>query len=278
MRARLLALPVRLQVYIVTASTVAAAFAIAASFSMFFEVSHLKDNTDLISAVYQVMGTIYAILLTFTLWGVWQAYTNAETAVQKESYALLDLVHVFDAAERWKEMGLRRAALQYLDAVVKKEWVRLKDMSNNAINLRDQCHGPTLKIIQAVQAINPEGEREMAVYAQALRIMENWLDARRTRILTAYGNTAKALWPLLLTGAFVLFAFNGLFVTETFGIWATLLAGTSMVIGLTFYLIFTLDCPFAGVPCINSEPFDLAIHMLQHPQQANVAVGEDVVA
>lgn len=278
MRARLLALPVRIQVYIVTGSTVAAAFAIAMFFSLFFEVGHLKDNTDLISAVYQVMGTIYAILLTFTLWGVWQAYTNAEAAVQKESYALLDLVHVFDAAERWKEIGLRRAALQYLEAVVKEEWVQLKDMSNNVINLRDQCRGSTLKIIQAVQSVNPEGEREMTVYAQALRIMENWLDARRTRILTAYGNTAKALWPLLLTGAFVLFAFHGLFVAETLGIWATLLAGTALVIGLTFYLIFTLDCPFAGVPCIDSEPFELAIHLLKNSHGVEVAAGESVVA
>ncbi len=252
MRAFLLSFPARLQVFIVTGATMASAFAIATFISLFFDVGHLKANTDLISSVYQVMGTIYAILLTFTLWGVWQAYTNAEAAVQKESYALLDLVHVFESSPRWEHFGIRKAALKYLEGVIQQEWSLLKDMTSSVINLREQSHFTTVEIVQAVQNINPEGEREFTVFAQALRIMENWMDARRTRILTAYGNTAKALWPLLLIGALVLFAFHGLFVAETLGIWVALLAGTSLVIGLTFYLIFTLDCPFAGVPSIDS--------------------------
>ena len=39
------------------------------------------------------------------------------------------------------------------------------------------------------------------------------------------------------------------------GIWATLLLGTSLVTAVTFYLIFSLDCPFEGALSADPEPF-----------------------
>jgi hypothetical protein len=248
---------------LVVASTIVIAFIIALITSIFFDIHQLKDNTDLISSVYQVMGTIYAILLTFTLWGVWQSYTDADNSVQKEAFTLLDLVHMIEASPKWRALNIRGAALAYTEAVINLEWVTLKDITNKVINVREQNRSFCISIIEKVQSIVPEGEREIAIFSHALTLLSLWMDARRTRLLIARGNSAKALWPLLFTGAAVLFAFNGLFIAESTGIWATLLAGTSLVIGLTFYLIFTMDCPFAGSPSIDSEPFYLAIGLLK---------------
>ena len=69
---------------------------------------------------------------------------------------------------------------------------------------------------------------------------------RRARLRSAEGNTAGALWGLLIAGAFVLFAFHGMFVTHAWAVWAVLLLGFSFVLGLAFYLIFSLDSPFTG--------------------------------
>ncbi len=266
MRSFLLKFSGKSQLVIVVGATITIAYIIALISKQFFDVHQLKINTDLIETVYQVMGTIYAILLTFTLWGVWQSYTEADTAVQKEAYALMDLVHVVEASPRWKDFNIRDAALTYSKNVVEHEWETLRDMTTSVINLREQGYSAAIKIVQAIQNINPEGDREVAIFSQLLMLLNNWQDARRTRILIARGNCAKALWPVLFTGAFVLLAFHGLFVAQTPGIWIALLGGFSLVIGLTFYLIFTLDCPFGGSPCIDSEPFLLAIHLLSSKQ------------
>jgi hypothetical protein len=114
-----------------------------------------------------------------------------------------------------------------------------------------------------VQNIAPQGEREVAIFSEVLRLLDNWLDSRRLRILIAHGNTARSIWPLLLIGALVLFAFHGLFVAQTMGIWITLLGGSALVIGLAFYLIFTLDCPFSGEPSVDVEPFTLIVGLLK---------------
>jgi hypothetical protein len=266
MRSKLLSFPIKFQIAIVVGLTVLTAFVVATVCGMFFDVDHLKANTDLIAAVYQVMGTIYAILLTFTLWGVWQAYTEAGLSIQKEVYAMLDLVHIIEVTPQWAKYNIRDVALEYSENVVHQEWPSLKNITSEIINIREQKHAGCYKFVQIVQSIEPEGSRELTVYSHALGLLENWLDARRSRLLGARGNSAKALWPLLLTGALVLFAFHGLFVAETLGIWITLLGGTALVIGITFYLIFTLDCPFAGYPSVDSEPFCLAIGLLKHKE------------
>ncbi len=210
------------------------------------------------------MGTIYAILLTFTLWGVWQYFTEAGNSVQNEAYALLDLVHMLEASHEteFNMKDLRHAALSYANMVVKEEWPRLNNFTNSCINLREKNQSGSLDIVKTVQNIQPRSPREEVIFNQTLQLLTRWLDARRTRILIARGNSARALWPLLFTGAFVLFAFHGMFVAQTILIWIMLLFGTSLVIGVTFYLIFTLDCPFSGSLSIDSEPFDLAIGIL----------------
>ncbi len=263
MRSFLLKFSGKFQVTFIVVATIVIAFIAAFICKQFFDVHQLKDNTDLISSVYQVMGTVYAILLTFTLWGVWQNYSEADAAVQKEAYALLDLVYTVEASPRWKEFNIRDVALAYSEKVIEQEWLTLRDTTSSTINDHEQNYSNSIKIVHAIQHIIPAGEREAVIFSQAMTLINHWLDARRTRLLIARGNTAKALWPVLFTGAFVLFAFHGLFVAQTLGIWLILLGGFSLVIGLVFYLIFTLDCPFSGFPSVDSEPFSLAILLLK---------------
>jgi hypothetical protein len=263
MRAFLLSLPTKLQSTFIVTTTIIAAFLIALALRQCFDLHELQINTDLIATVYQVLGTIYAILLTFTLWGVWQNFSNADSSVQNEAYTLLDLVHILESSATFANANFRKAALEYVELVLDHEWSSLKYITSDMINVHEASDCVSLNIIQIVQGMVPNGERENTLFGQTLTLLATWLDARRRRLLIARGNSAKALWPLLLTGAVTLFAFHGLFVAETVGIWAILLFGVALIIGLTFYLIFTLDCPFAGYPCIDPEPFKLALNILK---------------
>ncbi|MES2218714.1 MAG: hypothetical protein V4501_09920 [Pseudomonadota bacterium] len=256
---------------VIVSITIILAFSIAAIFNMFFDVHQLEANTELSSAVYQVLGTVYAILLTFTLWGVWQNFNEATDSAQNEASALVDLVHIVEASGSWKEIKIREASLSYLQLVVDKEWPVLQNITNDFLNMSEKTHSSSVNIVRVVQSIVPQNPREVAIFSQSLTLLNSWLDARRKRILIARGDSAKSLWPLLITGAFVLFAFHGLFVAKTVGIWASLLFGFSLTIGLTFYLIFSLDCPFAGTLSIDSEPFQLAINILKS-QKSSVDV------
>jgi hypothetical protein len=261
MRLFLLSLRSRYQMIIIVGATIVLAFLVAMICGMFFDAHQLEANTDLSSAVFQVMGTVYAILLTFTLWGVWQNFNEATSSVQHEAYALLDLVHTIEASPEWKNFTIRDAAIEYFKMVTEQEWLNSKNIANTYAH--EGNHSSSRPVVRVVQSIIPQTPRENAIFSQTLTLLNSWLDARRTRLLIARGDSAKALWPLLITGGLVLFAFHGLFVAKTIGIWIALLFGFSLVIGLTFYLIFTLDCPFEGSLSIDSEPFQLAINILE---------------
>ena len=69
MRSFLLSIRASFQICFIVGLTIALAFIIALTFSTFFDTHQLQTNTDLISSVYQVLGTVYAILLTFTFVG-----------------------------------------------------------------------------------------------------------------------------------------------------------------------------------------------------------------
>lgn len=265
MRSYLLSFSNKMQSAIIIGITIILAFIIATTVGSFFDHHQLRINTDLIASVYQVLGTIYAILLTFTLWGVWQKFSLADSSVQDEAYTLLDLVHVLEASSSWKNVHIRKAALEYAILVLNNEWPTLKDINSEIIKKNEPSRCASLEVVHVVQNISPQNDRESVLFSETLSLLSTWLNARRTRLLIARGNSAKALWPLLITGAFVLFSFHGLFVAQTIGIWAMLLFGFSLVIGLTFYLVFTLDCPFAGFPAVDPMPFELAITVLEQP-------------
>lgn len=263
MRKMILFMPTPLQIFFIVGMTVLSAFVIALSCSFFFDVDKLAANTELTSTIYQVMGTIYAILLTFTLWGVWQKFNEAGYAVQHEAYSLLNMVHLIEASESLKSFDAREVVVQYINFAKRHIWPTKNEVSNLLDNTHTWNYQVCAEIIQKIQGLKPQNTRDEVIFSQILQLLNNWFNARRTRILLMQGNSAKALWPLLIIGALVLFGFHGLFVAKTVAIWATLLFGFSLVIGLTFYLIFTFDTPFAGTPRIDKESFDLAVETLK---------------
>jgi hypothetical protein len=262
MRAFILSLPARLQPVLIITGTIVLAFLIASLFGFFFDAHQLESNTDLISSVYQVLGTLYAILLTFSLWGVWQNFTDAGNSVQNEAYGLVDLVHMTEFSVHLKNANVRQTALAYAKCVVEDEWCTLHARTHASLSTSEKSRALSLQLVAEVQNIVPHDPREMAIFDQTLKTLNHWLDSRRTRILRAEGNSAKALWPLLTTGALLLFGFHGLFVAKTVEIWVALLTGLSLLVGLAFYLIFSLDCPFSGSLSIDTEPFEMAINIL----------------
>ncbi len=254
MRTYILSLPAGLQPVVIIGSTVVAAFAVSLLTRALFHAPQLALDSGLTSAVYGTLGTIYAVLIAFVVTGVWQSFSTAGMAVNNEANALSDLLFVVRYISAERTGGTREAAKAYVQSVVER-WDLLARATIDKAPVEEINLQTSSALLRSVLAIKPEGERELALYAQALDLTGIWLDARRNRLRSARGNTASALWGLLIAGAFVLFAFHGLFVTHAWVVWAVLLLGFSLIVGLAFYLIFSLDSPFTGSLSAGSEPF-----------------------
>lgn len=231
-----------------------AAFAVSLLTRMLFNVQQLEPDSALTTSVYGTLGTTYAVLIAFVVSGVWQSFSIAGAAVNSEANALTDLVFVIGSISEEKTRKTRESAKVYVQSVI-EHWDLLARAAcgkgpAEEINLKT-----SFALVMSILAIEPDDARQLELYAQALDLMGIWLDARRNRLRSAEGNTAGALWGLLIAGACVLFAFHGLFVTHHWAVWAALLLGFSFVIGLAFYLIFSLDSPFTGKLSAGPAPF-----------------------
>ena len=250
----LLALPETLQVIIIVGATVAAAFAAALATRALFDLQQLAADTGLTTAAYEVLGTIYAILLAFVVSGICQSFIAATNSVHTEADALLDLVHTVDSFPSEQSRKVRHGVLTYAKGVI-AEWEALASVARGKVSPQDFGFEEMEALIRAVQSLCPANPRETAVFERALVMLTNWLDARRQRLQSASGGVAAAIWPLLLAGALVLFAFHGLFAAKSAAVWRGLLLGLSTVVGLAFYLIFSLDSPFTGRLSVHVGPF-----------------------
>ncbi len=254
MRSYILSLPPVLQPIVIVGSTVIAAFAVALLTQVVVNGPRLELDLGLTSAVYGTLGTIYAVLIAFVVSGVWQSFSSAETAVSSEANALTDLVFILGQLSAERSGKTRELAKAYVESVVER-WDALVLATRGSMSVEEITLDTSFALVRSIMDIRPAEGREATLYAEALDLTALWLDARRDRLRSAQGNTAKALWGLLIAGAFVLFAFHGMFVTHVWAVWAGLLLGFSLIVGLAFYLIFSLDSPFSGKLCAGPEPF-----------------------
>jgi hypothetical protein len=254
MRSFILSLPVKLRRPVIVGLTVVAAFAVSLITRFCVNAEQIAFDSTWITAVYGTMGTLYSVLLAFVVAGVWQSFSNAEGAIGSEASALTDLVFLLRRVSTEKTADVRESTKSYAADVVEK-WnsVTLATRENRPVE--EVNIAKTYALLDAILAAKPQDEREVDAYAQALTLTETWLDARRSRLRGAQGNTAGALWPLLTSGAFVLFILHGLFVTHTWVVWVLLLVCFSFVVGLSFYLIFSLDDPPTCRMSAGPEPF-----------------------
>ncbi len=254
MRSFILSLPVKLQPVVVIGSTILASFAVSSLMRLFFSGQQVALDNGLITSVYGTLGTTYAVLIAFVVSGVWQNFSDADNAVKGEANALTDLILLINSFSGEKNRHIRESARVYVHSVVER-WDLLARAGCNNTPAEEINLDTSSALVAAILSIRPGDAREIELYGQALDLMGIWLDARRSRLRSAKGNTAGALWGLLIAGGFVLFAFHGMFVTHVWTVWAVLLLGLSFVLGLAFYLIFSLDSPFVGKISAGPAPF-----------------------
>jgi len=261
MRSFILSLPARLQSSVIIGLTVVAAFAIALVTRACVNPQQIALDSTWITTVYGTLGTLYSVLLAFVVSGVWQSFSDAETAVNSEANALADLAYLIRHISAARSEDVRQSTRSYVASVVERWDLLALATPDNRSAAEDVATSNTL--LQAILDVSPQGDRELQLYAQALVFTGSWLDARRDRLRCAKGNSAGALWGLLIAGAFVLFAFHGLFVTHARVVWVVLLLGFPLIVGLSFYLIFSLDSPFSGSLCASPEPFKRLLRVFE---------------
>jgi ABC-type multidrug transport system fused ATPase/permease subunit len=214
----------------------------------------LHANNEVAGNYLQTLGTIYAVLLAFVVFVVWQQHNDMRGALENEANELSDLDRIMQAFPETSQARLRACVSAYCQAVVGEEWTAMAH--GRASKAAEQA----LEDIWRVLAVFAPGTaREEVLYAQALARFDDLSNARSHRLHCSRLRLPPTLWLLLLTNGGLVTGSMWLFGLESFWAHALMTAALTGSIAFVLYLIADLDNPFWGSWRVSTEPFHQAL-------------------
>jgi hypothetical protein len=220
----------------------------------FAALEWFRANNEVAGNYLQTLGTIYAVLLAFVVFVVWQQHNEARNAVEREANELADLhrlLNTFGATQRNGCGALTRA---YQSAVLEEEWTA---MAGGKASPRAEQALEELWV--GLRSIEPRSDVERSLYHEALARFNDLGDARSHRLFCSRLRLPPTLWTLLIASGCLTVGSMGLFGLESFTAHAIMTAALAGAIAFILYLVADLDNPFWGDWQISGEPFEHAL-------------------
>lgn len=219
----------------------------------YFGVEALAKESSAIATFLGVFGTIYAIIVGFTLLIVINRFSALSSATDEESNGIgdvLDLLNYVDNQPQTVKL-ITEKLHAYLHAIVMEEWEGMK---------RGEYSGKTsqaiLGLIQSVNQIkvtNPSDQTALDALINKMISLTTWR-ARRVSL------ASQSLPPLLLYAVAVLsmaLTTGFLFLVVTnFWIQAFIIVSVITAIVLLYALVDDMNHPFVGMWNISKKPYE----------------------
>lgn len=203
----------------------------------------LRAANDVTGNYLQTLGTIYAVLLAFVVFVVWQQFNDTRGHVEREANELLDLVRVARGLPREVHGPLVERVRAYVENVLGREWEAMARYDDAGLE-------PGARLLdgmwEALVAYEPASQCHGALHDVALSGFNELSDARSNRLTSSRMRIPLALRLLLWWGAVIVIASMYLFAVDSFVLHAFMTAALAGAISHVLYVIDDLDDCFGG--------------------------------
>lgn len=227
----------------------------------FVPISVLQSQHEVAGFIIGVLGAIYAVLLAFVVVALWNQYQDARATVEREANQLNDLAHLaqgFPDQTRQQQLSAMMGA--YARSVVEDEW---PTMAHGRASARTR--GALSQLWHAVLEIDPQSNRESALYDQSLSLLRDMSDSRRLRLFSSRDDMPLVIQFLLWGGGVITIAFTYFFGIKSIRAQSLMTAALTGIIAFNLFLILALDNPFHGYLHVSPEPLREVLERIQPP-------------
>ena len=207
---------------------------------------HAEISAPMLGAV----AALFGLLLAFVIVIAYQNFLDADANARQEADALASIVRDSAAFPEPGGSNVRRAVGTYVRSVVTDEWPRMRDGHDSAV-----AGAGVDGIYAAFRTVEPTSAAQIALYDDAVRQLNDALDARRNRIHAAIGGLPADIIALILFSGLVMVAYAVLVGSPNF--WFHLLgpAAIAAVIAVSLIVLVDLSHPFSGDFAISPDSF-----------------------
>jgi amino acid transporter len=196
----------------------------------------LETQHEVAGFMIGVLGAIYAVLLAFVVVVVWDQFTESKTNVEKEANQLNDLSRIAQGFSPPAQQRMLDGIRSYIQAVIDDEWPTMEELWH------------------MYREVDPQTNRENALYSEALDRLSDVSDNRRLRINASHDDIPIIVRVLLWGGGLITIAFTYFFGVKSVRSQALMTAALAGVVSFILFIVVALDNPFHGYLRVTPQP------------------------
>lgn len=212
-----------------------------------------RDINTVLGFLLNAFALYFGVLLALLSIAVFENHNKAEDAVVREAAELIKLYRDLRGYPEEARAPLAGMLDAYVDEVIGPgwEWQKRGQANPKEIAIMGEFH-------RLVSRFRPADGAEGIRYAQTLRALDAFVEARRIRISASGDAIPKIMWFIVLVGAVMNVMVIWMFDLKPFS--HAVIGGTlSLFVGLVIYMIAMLDAPFRGAYGLKPEAI-AAVH------------------
>lgn len=219
-------------------------------------IETLRPASSELGNYLQTVGGIYAVLLAFVVFVVWNQYDAARGHIDRESTALIDLHRTASGLPIATRDAIQAGLRAYVNAVLHDEWPAMRGRDEATISRVGERLD---RVWIAIHSCLPATECQYTIYGEVLSRFNDLTDVRTSRLTSSRQRIPLPMKILLYAGAAIMVGSMYLMVFDPLWVHLTATAALAGAIAHILFLISDLDDPFAGRYTMASEPYQRAL-------------------
>ena len=216
-----------------------------------------KESNDFTGAVVAVIGTTYAVILAFTLAGVWNMFQEAQANEEQEANSLVNVYRIASQLPDANARAIQDLCGRYAENALDREWPAMlnRKMPPDGGEMINQFW----TLAGQAQARAPSGA--IAAY-QLMEELRGLTQYRQIRAMQNRETLPFILWAVLIAGGIITVVSACFFGVANFRIHVLQVLMLSFLISLVLVAIANVDRPYQGSVRVTPEGFRYALNTL----------------
>ena len=216
-----------------------------------------KESNDFTGAVVAVIGTTYAVILAFTLSGVWNMFQQAQANEEQEANSLVNVYRIASQLDDANAKQIQELCVRYGDNALQREWPAMLNEEFPREN------GEIINQLWVLAGQTQARARPDAIAAyQLMEELRGLTQYRRIRAMQDREALPGILWAVLIAGGVITVAAACFFGVPNFRFHLLQVLVLSFLISLVLVAIADIDKPYQGPVRVQPEGFRNAVRTL----------------
>jgi hypothetical protein len=208
-------------------------------------------HNDVLGFLFSAAAVVYAVLLAFVVFAVWEAFSGAERTVNQEAATLVSLYLDTETFPQPLRNEAQRAIREYTFSVMSDEFPAMRSSQDSRDTERT-----LFDLFGVYNQLHPADAWQQRLESASFGRLDEIALLRSQRLQASQSSLPDMFWVVLVLGGVLTLVLGGpLFMEHAqLHVASSLLLGGTL--GAVLFLILALNRPFAGSVAIRPESFE----------------------